>query len=457
MNRTEEFSVLMQELEENTPDLSAALRKAKRKKAVNRLAVRPLVCFLAFFSAFVLLINVSAPIASACANIPMLTGLAQALSFRPALSEAVDNDYVQEIIIPQSEGDVTVTIEYIIADEMQINVVFRVDPDMKPLIEADGTLHGDRFTHMFICRWMQFIELDDGCYLMSLDNVEKEVVKKLDINLHLYDSTSVSGEYFWEENASRELIADFSFEVEPEKKFFGQSKFGFINQPLIIDEQIFTVSNVTVYPTISAINLREDSENTAWLGNMSYYLEAADGTRFGEPKFGITSSALPGTQSMMTYRAESPYFLDVKELKLVITGVSLVQKEDTRIRVDLATGETEELPQGVTLISTEKNGEEWLITLRIDRQTGPGKRVSMNYYCYDPEGNEYYPQCNGEEGEPNAEGEMTYNTYTLRVGRPGWTYAFDEIWLSFSQSEFHSFEEPLVYPIPIELGDAGVS
>ena len=31
MNRMEEFNLLMQELEENTPDLSPALRKAKRK------------------------------------------------------------------------------------------------------------------------------------------------------------------------------------------------------------------------------------------------------------------------------------------------------------------------------------------------------------------------------------------------------------------------------------------
>lgn len=454
MNRMEEFNLLMQELEENTPDLSPALRKAKRKKIVNRFTVRPLVCILAAFSVFVLLINVSAPVANACANIPILADLAQALSFRPALSEAVDNNYVQEVVMSQSKGDVTVTIEYIIADEMQTNVVFRVDPDMKLLMEAEGAVHGYTYTHIFICHWMHFAELGDGYYLMSLENMGKGMVKKLDIDLHLYDSASVSGEYFWEEEESRELIADFSFAVEPEKKFYGKSKFGFINQPLLIDDQKFTVSNVTVYPTISVINLKEDPENTAWIHNIAYYLEADDGTRFEEPKFGITSSALPGTKSMLTYRAESPYFLDVKELKLVITGVNLEQKEDVRIRVDLATGETEDLPQGVTLMSAEKNGEEWLITLRIDRQTGPGKRVGMNYVCYDPEGKEYYAQCNGEEGEPNAEGEITYNIYTLRVGRPNSPYPYDEIWLSFSQSQTYFFEEPIVYPIPIELGDA---
>ena len=453
MNRMEEFNLLLRELEENTPDLNPALRKAKRKKMVNRFTVRPLVCILAAFSVFVLLINVSAPVASACAHIPILADLAQALSFRPTLSEAVDNDHVQEVVIPQSEGDVTVTIEYIIADEVQTTVVFRVAPDMKPLMEAEGTVYGYTFTHIFICHWMHFADLGDGYYLMSVENMGKGMVKKLDINLHLYDSTSVSGEYFWEEVASRELIAEFSFEVEPEKKFYGKSEFGNINQPLIVDGQKFTVSNVTVYPTISAINLREDPENTVWLHNMAYYLEADDGTCFEEPKFGITSSALPGTQSMLTYRAESPYFRDVKELKLVITGVYLIQKEDTRIRVDLATGEIEDLPQGVALMSTEKNGEEWLITLRIDRQTGPGKRVSMNYVCYDPEGKEYLAQCNGEEGEQNADGEITYNVYTLRVGRPDSPYPYDEIWLSFSQSQAYSFEEPLVYPIPIEMED----
>lgn len=454
MSRTEEFNLLMQELEENTPDLSGAIGRAKRKKTVNRLAIRPLVCLLAVFSVFVLLINVSAPVASACANIPILTGLAQALSFRPTLSEAVDNDHVQEVVIPQSEGDVTVTVEYIIADEMEINVVFRLDPDMKPLMEAEGTLYCDTFTQSFFCNRTRFAELGDGYYLMSMDNLDKLVVHRMEIKLHLYDGKGLNDVYFWELEDSWEHIADFSFDVELEQKFYGKSKFGFINQPLVVDDQKFTVSNITIYPTVALIKLKEVTGNTAWLSNISYYLETDDGSRFGMPKIGMISSGTPGTESMLTYWAESPYFRDVKELKLVITGVRLVQKEDTRIRVDLATGETEELPQGFALISAEKNGEEWLITLQVDRQTGQEKSARLNYSCFDPDGNEYIVQINGEEGEPNPEGEITYDVYTLRVGRPNNPYPYDEIWLSFSQSEFHSFEEPLVYPIPIELGDA---
>lgn len=64
-------------------------------------------------------------------NVPVLKELVSAVAFDPSLKLAVENDFVQIINEKQTQGDVTVAIEYLILDAGHISLFFRVDAPVK--------------------------------------------------------------------------------------------------------------------------------------------------------------------------------------------------------------------------------------------------------------------------------------------------------------------------------------
>ena len=84
MNRMDEYTALLAELEQTPEALSDTVSKAlDRKNALQkkrRILRTSLGGFAACFAAFVLLVNLSMPFARACGRIPVLSALAKAVS-----------------------------------------------------------------------------------------------------------------------------------------------------------------------------------------------------------------------------------------------------------------------------------------------------------------------------------------------------------------------------------------
>ena len=117
MNRMDEYTALLAELEQTPEELNHTVNKAlNRKNALQkkrRFFGTSLGGLAACFAAFVLLVNLSTPFARACGRIPLLADLAKAVSWSPSLSAAVENDYVQPLRLSQSQNGITARVEYL--------------------------------------------------------------------------------------------------------------------------------------------------------------------------------------------------------------------------------------------------------------------------------------------------------------------------------------------------------
>ena len=131
MNRNEEYNELMQKLDSPPLKLDYTLERArarqsalKKRKKASKVVLIPLGTLVAVFALFTALVNFSAPFAEACSEIPVLSRLAEAVSFNPSLSAALENEYVQEVGQEQTKNGVTAKIEYVIVDQKQLNIFY---------------------------------------------------------------------------------------------------------------------------------------------------------------------------------------------------------------------------------------------------------------------------------------------------------------------------------------------
>ena len=133
MNRTEEYEVLLKELETTPRSLESAVERALRRQNTlqkkRRILASSIGSLAACFAAFVLLVNLSVPFARACGNIPLISNLAKAVSWSPSLSAAVEHDYVQPMELSQSRNGITAKVEYLIVDQKQVDVFFSIASD----------------------------------------------------------------------------------------------------------------------------------------------------------------------------------------------------------------------------------------------------------------------------------------------------------------------------------------
>ena len=131
MNRNDEFLAIIAELNQPVTGLEYTLNRAfkKKRERTAKLICCPLGGLAACFVFFVLLVNLSMSVANACAQVPVLRQLAEAVTFSRSLSTAVENEYVQTIDLEQTKNEITAKIEYLIVDQKQVNIFFRLNSD----------------------------------------------------------------------------------------------------------------------------------------------------------------------------------------------------------------------------------------------------------------------------------------------------------------------------------------
>ena len=128
MNRMEEYQALRATAEQPAAGLEDTLTRARKRLRRRRaMVLRPLTGLAACFAVFVVLVNFCAPVAYACSKVPGLRELAEAVTFSRSLTDAVNNEYVQPIDLKQTQNGITASVEYLIVDQKQVNVFYRLD------------------------------------------------------------------------------------------------------------------------------------------------------------------------------------------------------------------------------------------------------------------------------------------------------------------------------------------
>lgn len=453
MNRQEEYQELLKELEMPVPGLEDTVKRAQRKRARRDYVIRPLISVAAVFVVFVALVNFSTPIAYACSKIPIIKDLAEAVTFSRSLSDAVENEYVQPMNLYQEDGGVTATVEYLIVDQKQVNVFFRLDSEVYPclgtnpkVMAADGGPTGG--CSYSVNGW----DAENGeLRCLTIDFVDKDVPDSLRISLDVYErwdyrtqvapaEESVSESLFDAGEEVMEYVADFEFLLEFDPTFTAAGKVFEINQTVELDGQQFTIARLEVYPTHLRVDVEESEENTAWLKSLLFYVETDWGMKFDTISSGVTATGSADSKSMTSFRADSSYFYEAEHLEIVITGAELLNKDMETVYVNLETGETGTLPEGVRFRSATRQLGGWVVAFEADSRKENFTHQLFGMEFYDEAGQQYEMNSwSSTFGDMNEDGEFSYFVEEL----PLKDYPYGEVWLCPNYSHVWTAEEPI--------------
>ncbi len=444
MNRNEEFAAILAELNQPVRDLEDTLNRAykRKKRKTAKCICCPLGTLTAVFATFVLLVNFSTTVANACSQVPVLRELAASVIFSKSLSNAVENDYVQKINLEQTQNDITAKIEYLIVDQKQVNIFYRLTSEKyngkKDKLIADPVISCDDENLSFYV--YNHITAEENGVLLSatVDFTQGNVPDKLQCTLKVYSYYEAISQQ--PSDGKSKYLAELEFDLKFDPQFTAIGKVYPVNETVILDGQSITVTNIEVYPTHLRVEVTEKEGNTAWLKSLYFYIETDKGEKFEPVSSGVTATGSADSPSMVSYRADSTYFYEAEQLKLVITGAKWQRKDMETTYLNLVTGEHSELPAGVEFEYIQKQGDDWSIKIRdIPGENGEMHMTFSDVYL-DSAGNKYTTnEYRITIGKLNKDGSVQcfYSFVKLR------NYPYNEVWLTPQHSHIWTAEQPI--------------
>lgn len=412
MNRKEEYESLLKEIDNTPPALAftvarahARVKKTNRVHCFIKIPAGSIAVFLIFF---ITMVNSSTNFAAACGRIPILGELAAAVAFLPSLREAIENEYVQPLRLEQTKNEITMRIEYVIVDQKQLNIFYSLqspkytrmdatpaisDLDGKPLegysiiSNSYDAKNGEilHFTVDFTDRNMP------GSMMLSCkvhDNGSNDMRAPVQV-----DANETEG------NKEPASITTFTFALHFDPDYTNQGEIINLNQGFVLDGQHLTATTVEIYPTHIRLNLADDKNNTAWLKSLTFYLENEKGKRFTTVGNGIIATGSVDSPFMASHRLESSFFSKSSSLTLYITDAVWLDKNMEHVKINLARGTAESLPEGVKLEQVVRKGNSWQLTFsgRELKKNNSYQLFESKYY--DENGKEYkYNNWSSESG-----------------------------------------------------------
>lgn len=370
MNRKEEYDQLLGQLEQIPDGLEGTLERAVKRQTKRRRWERLGGSLAACFCTFVLLVNFCMPVAYACSQVPVLRELAQAVTFSRSLSDAVKNQYVQPISLSQTDQGVTASVEYLIVDQKQVNVFYRLDSDVYNGLSADASVYLADGSFAPAVTGSNGFETEMGVLRsFCVDFIDEDVPECLLVELNIRSvGAAVVDETVGEPKADRgeepEYLTKLKFRLDFDPAFTASGKVYPINQTVELGGQTVTITDMEVYPTHLRVNLEPEERNTAWLKDLDFYIETDWGMKFDPVANGITATGSEYSKDMISFRTDSTWFYEAKHLKLVITGATWLRKDMERVRVDLETGECGPLPEGVDFFEAKQTANRWEVSFR---------------------------------------------------------------------------------------------
>lgn len=463
MNRQEEYDNLLAELH-HTPHgleytVTRAIARARKSTYIRRFFAIPVGSIAMLLILFVAMVNLSPSFATASSRIPLLRELAAAVAFSPSLSVAVDNEYVQPIELEQTSGGITMRVEYVIVDQKQLNIFYTLRSDSYAYMDvvpdirnSDGTRIGgyslssglpDAKNGTFRQITVDFMEQDVPGNLILECKVRGMESNEASATANAADS--IPAEVY----AEPDYRSEFAFTLSFDPYFTQKGEIVTLNQSFVADEQRLTATTVEIYPTHIRLNLQDDDRNTAWLQSLTFYLENEKGKRFESISNGITATGSVDSPFMATHRLESSFFSQSNSLTLYITDAVWLNKDMSRVKVDLANGVAEQLPEGVKLERAVRQNDSWRLTFSgVEREDNSYYQLFGTKY-YDESGKEYeYNSWSTTSGYFDDEAkEYVETSGVFRVEFVLNNYPFETVYLSPSFSRKVELTTPIMITI----------
>ncbi len=461
MNRHEEYIALLKELEETPPKLAYTTQRLEAKVKYNRswhqwLKI-PLASILGSLLIFTVLVNNVPVFAASCSRIPVIKRLVQFVAFSPSLKAAVENEFVQPINKQQTKNDITVTVEYLIVDQKQINVFYTIDSEvynnlnMMPKIKP---LEGHELIEYSSSSGKSNIPNGELNYT-TIDFFDKNVPSGLQLEMEVYSDGNPNEEAIVLEDTGileelpcqeQGVITTFQFNLSFDPEFTAQSDKIILNQNFNLDGQKMILEDIEIYPTHMSINIEDDLENTSYLKGMTYYIENEKGERFEKVSNGVSAIGKKDSPMMASYRLESTFFSQSKELTLYITEAEWLDKTKQKMKLNLVNQTAEELPQGITFEKAERKENGWNLVFGAEEYKEDHMYDIWHSTYYDEAGKEYmYSSWHSTSSDIDEKtGEYIEAPKKFFVEIPLINYKEDSVYMSPCFSHYTQFEQPVV-------------
>lgn len=428
MNRKDEYNEWLAELEQTVPALDGTLTRAQKRRRRKKIILGPILSVAAMFALFVVAVNSSVKVAYACSQVPILKELAEAVTFSRSLTDAVENEYVQPINLTQEEDGVTVSVEYLIVDQKQVNVFFRLSSEEeKEYSITPNVLTRDKKSAGCAYGLKNHDAQNGELRSMTIDFFDEDVPDGLVVEFDVS-----------ERGAGRVGVFEFLLEFDPQFKAVG--KVYEINKSVILDGNEIIIRRMEVYPTHLRVIIEESTENKDKLKGLEFYIKTDWGMKFETVSNGIVAHGSVDTPEITSYRADSTYFYEADHLEIVITGADWLDKSRELVYVNLLTGESEGLPEHVKFGKAVKRGDGWAVTfdVKFKEKDHFDQNFAWRYYDTEDNGFDIYSGSTMYKDHMDEEYEEYYEEILFLDECP-----YNEVWLQLHYTHSWEAEEPV--------------
>ena len=343
MDRMDEYRALCTQLEETPPALEYTLTRAKarrRRRKFGRFLGIPAASLAGVFTAFVLLVNFSIPVALACSHVPALLPLLQAVAFSPSLKAAIEHNYAQYIGQSQTVDGITLNLSYLILDDAQLTLLVEVNGpyDTYHTYAEFQTLDGEKLPLSTLSGDFPGGSLEEGvsAYPSSDDFLFPDTIRIV-CKVEGYDRAGAPAD-----SGNWDTLPEFVFTVPLDTSVLNDHRTEGETGWVEVDGQRlrFTVES---WPTQSRLIVEEHPDNTAKLQTLDFYLEDETGRQYQRHGNGLSAM---GTAFLF----DTTYFDRPQSLTVHLTDSTWLDPAREYVPIDLETGEVlGTLPDGVSL------------------------------------------------------------------------------------------------------------
>lgn len=349
MDRMDEYRALCAQLEETPPALEYTLTRAKarrRRRKFGRFLGIPAASLAGVFTAFVLLVNFSIPVALACSHVPALLPLLQAVAFSPSLKAAIEHNYAQYIGQSQTVDGITLNLSYLILDDAQLTLLVEVNGpyDTYHTYAEFQTLDGEKLPLSTLSGDFPGGSLEEGvsAYPSSDDFLFPDTIRIV-CKVEGYDRAGAPAD-----SGNWDTLPEFVFTVPLDTSVLNDHRTEGETDWVEVDGQRlrFTVES---WPTQSRLIVEEHPDNTAKLQTLDFYLEDETGRQYQRHGNGLSAM---GTAFLF----DTTYFDRPQSLTVHLTDSTWLDPAREYVPIDLETGEVlGTLPDGVSLYLHRQN------------------------------------------------------------------------------------------------------
>lgn len=402
MKRNEAWEDLLTQAEQIPDELETRLNRTiarAERREKRRRWLKPLIGVTGTAAAFVLLVNSSVTFALAASRVPIVRELVEAVAFDPSLKAAVAHDYVQLVGDTYTQDGVTVTIEYLIADPMNVSVFYSLSDEQGRELELVPDLFDANGSSLPVSvsfgeERIERNESEEGLFdtirgYLALDKVQKTLYtwrlhasKEGVIQTQMQLKVEVRNLEHWkdaewnafdepeaQESRAPEAMFTLDIPLTIEPQFLESGRVFPVNQTVDVLGQKLTIDEIAIYPSNTRITWHTDPENDAWLTYLPFYLTDEHGNRVDGIRNGVSGTGRDRGYGGGAIWLDSAWYDTAEHLTVHLEVAAAVPKEADTIILN-ADGRLENLPDYIKQLEPDPYWDEAQHSFRIQTLKG---------------------------------------------------------------------------------------